>query len=113
MCGAALADLPPGVACNVDVTFDVAGGNSALWAEWWRARLTKGRLKKGTSNMMTEALANKSCTPCRGGVPPLTREHAEILLHRRQTGGYQGKLTTSSGVSGFAISGRRLAPLAQ
>ena len=30
--------------------------------------------------MMTEALANKSCTPCRGGVPPLTREHAEILL---------------------------------
>jgi 4a-hydroxytetrahydrobiopterin dehydratase len=26
---------------------------------------------------MTEALANKTCTPCRGGVPPLTREQAE------------------------------------
>ena len=29
---------------------------------------------------MTEALASKTCTPCRGGVPPLTREEAEILL---------------------------------
>ena len=28
---------------------------------------------------MTETLANKTCTPCRGGVPPLTREQAEIL----------------------------------
>ena len=28
---------------------------------------------------MTEALATKTCTPCRGGVPPLTREQAEIL----------------------------------
>jgi 4a-hydroxytetrahydrobiopterin dehydratase len=26
---------------------------------------------------MTEALASKTCTPCRGGVPPLTREQAE------------------------------------
>jgi len=26
---------------------------------------------------MAEALAQKSCTPCRGGVPPLTREEAE------------------------------------
>ena len=59
--------------------------------------------------MMTEALANKSCTPCRGGVPPLTREHAEILLGQPRHGSYQRKLTTSSGVSGFAISGRRLA----
>ena len=28
---------------------------------------------------MTEALASKTCTPCRGGVPPLTREEAEIF----------------------------------
>jgi 4a-hydroxytetrahydrobiopterin dehydratase len=26
---------------------------------------------------MTETLAEKKCTPCRGGVPPLTREEAE------------------------------------
>src|SRR5262245_1481138 len=28
---------------------------------------------------MAETLANKICTPCRGGVPPLTREQAELL----------------------------------
>ena len=28
---------------------------------------------------MTETLANKTCTPCHGGVPPLTREQAELL----------------------------------
>jgi 4a-hydroxytetrahydrobiopterin dehydratase len=28
---------------------------------------------------MTETLANKTCTPCRGGVPPLTREQADLL----------------------------------
>ena len=28
---------------------------------------------------MTEALASKSCTPCRGGIPPLTREQAELF----------------------------------
>ena len=28
---------------------------------------------------MAETLANKTCTPCRGGVPPLTREQAEQL----------------------------------
>src|SRR5918996_6236512 len=28
---------------------------------------------------MTEALVSKTCTPCRGGVPPLTREQAEIF----------------------------------
>ena len=31
---------------------------------------------------MQTALAEKSCTPCRGGVPPLTREAAED--YRRQ-----------------------------
>ena len=28
---------------------------------------------------MTEALACKTCTPCRGGIPPLTREQAELF----------------------------------
>ena len=36
------------------------------------------RLTRGASNM-TEALASKTCTPCRGGVPPLTREQAELF----------------------------------
>ena len=31
---------------------------------------------------MASALVEKSCTPCRGGVPPLTREEAEE--YRRQ-----------------------------
>src|SRR3979490_3455022 len=33
---------------------------------------------------MTEALASKTCTPCRGGIPPLTREQAE-LFHAQAT----------------------------
>jgi 4a-hydroxytetrahydrobiopterin dehydratase len=28
---------------------------------------------------MTQALTTKSCTPCRGGIPPLTSEEAEKL----------------------------------
>ena len=28
---------------------------------------------------MTDALASKTCTPCRGGIPPLTREQAELF----------------------------------
>src|SRR5215470_17025392 len=28
---------------------------------------------------MTEALVKKTCTPCRGGIPPLTREQAELF----------------------------------
>src|SRR3984957_19010125 len=29
---------------------------------------------------MTEALVEKTCAPCRGGIPPLTRAEAEELL---------------------------------
>jgi 4a-hydroxytetrahydrobiopterin dehydratase len=29
---------------------------------------------------MTEMLAEKTCTPCRGGIPPLTPQEAEGLL---------------------------------
>jgi hypothetical protein len=32
---------------------------------------------------MTEALASKTCTPCRGGIPPLTREQAELFTRTR------------------------------
>ena len=28
---------------------------------------------------MSETLVNKTCTPCRGGIPPLAREQAELL----------------------------------
>jgi 4a-hydroxytetrahydrobiopterin dehydratase len=28
---------------------------------------------------MTEALAGKTCTPCRGEIPPLTRGQAELF----------------------------------
>ena len=28
---------------------------------------------------MTDVLAERTCTPCRGGIPPLTREDAERL----------------------------------
>jgi hypothetical protein len=36
------------------------------------------RLTRGASNM-TEVLASKTCAPCRGGIPPLTREQAELF----------------------------------
>ena len=39
---------------------------------------------------MTEALAGKTCTPCRGGISPLTREQAELFhaqAPRLATGG--------------------------
>jgi 4a-hydroxytetrahydrobiopterin dehydratase len=29
---------------------------------------------------MTSSLVEKTCTPCRGGIPPLTRDQAERLL---------------------------------
>lgn len=35
---------------------------------------------------MTDSLAGKACTPCRGGIPPLTREEAEPYL--RETPGW-------------------------
>src|SRR5271163_150417 len=62
------------------------------------------RLTRGASNV-TEALASKTCTPCRGGIPPLTREQAELFHAQAPDGNLQRKLTASSGASGFAISG--------
>lgn len=29
---------------------------------------------------MTDALVDKTCTPCRGGIPPLSQQEAETLL---------------------------------
>ena len=58
---------------------------------------------------MIEALAGKTCTLRRGGIPPLTREQAELFHAQapdRQLA--EGKLTTSGGASGFAISATRL-----
>ena len=65
------------------------------------------RLTRGASNV-TEALASKTCTPCRGGIPPLTREQAELFHAQAPDWQLRRKLTASSGASGFAISGRRL-----
>src|SRR6202011_498059 len=39
--------------------------------------LVRAKVDTRASNM-TEALASKTCTPCRGGIPPLTREQAEL-----------------------------------
>src|SRR6202022_4472144 len=39
----------------------------------WRAKVDT------RASNMTEALVSKTCTPCRGGIPPLTREQAELF----------------------------------
>ena len=36
------------------------------------------------------SLASRSCTPCRGGIPPLSRE--EVEAHHRQTQNFAGAL---------------------
>ena len=40
--------------------------------------LVRAKVDTRASNM-TEALASKTCAPCRGGIPPLTREQAELF----------------------------------
>ena len=47
---------------------------------------------------MASALAEKACTPCRGGVPPLTREEAE---------GYRGQAPDWALMDGAARIERR------
>jgi 4a-hydroxytetrahydrobiopterin dehydratase len=44
------------------------------------------RMIQETSNM-TKTLVSKTCTPCRGGIPPLTRKLAEVF--RAQTPDWQ------------------------
>jgi 4a-hydroxytetrahydrobiopterin dehydratase len=38
---------------------------------------------------MTETLAEKKCTPCRGGIPPLT--HAEAERFQSQTPNWESR----------------------
>jgi 4a-hydroxytetrahydrobiopterin dehydratase len=53
---------------------------------------------------MTDTLVSKTCTPCRGGIPPLTRKLAEVF--RTQTPDWQlrdeaHRIERSFGVSNF------------
>src|SRR5258705_5836345 len=57
---------------------------------------------------MTEALASKTCAPCRGEYLHSRASKLSSFTHRPQTGNWRRKLTVSSGASGFAISERRL-----
>jgi 4a-hydroxytetrahydrobiopterin dehydratase len=43
-----------------------------------RFRTVQATVDTRASNM-TETLVSKTCTPCRGGIPPLTREQAELF----------------------------------
>ena len=56
---------------------------------------------------MTDTLAEKKCTPCRGGIAPLTHEEAERF--RSQTPKMMA--TASSGPSALAIFAKHLALL--
>jgi 4a-hydroxytetrahydrobiopterin dehydratase len=40
--------------------------------------MLSGRLIREVSNM-SETLVSKTCTPCRGGIPPLTPEQAQLF----------------------------------
>jgi len=50
---------------------------------------------------MTEALASKTCTPCRGEYLHSRASKLSSFLHRPQAGNWWRKLTASSGASGF------------
>ena len=52
---------------------------------------------------MTEMLAEKTCTPCRGGIPPLTRDQAQRL----QAQACLTMPTASNAHFDSAISGKR------
>ena len=46
----------------------MGGGQCQAWFEFTRE-----------AKQMSEVLVSKTCTPCRGGIPPLTREQAQLL----------------------------------
>jgi 4a-hydroxytetrahydrobiopterin dehydratase len=76
--GPAIGSTDPGAAAAV-----IAVPSMAWFAELTTPlsqlpALGRRQLTRGASNM-TEALASKTCTPCRGGIPPLTREQAELF----------------------------------
>jgi 4a-hydroxytetrahydrobiopterin dehydratase len=57
---------------------------------------------------MTEALASKTCTPCRGGIPPLTREQAELFHAQAPDWQLAEEAHRIERSFRFAISARRL-----
>jgi hypothetical protein len=57
---------------------------------------------------MTEALASKTCTPCRGGIPPLTREQAELFHGQAPDWQLLEEAHRIERSFRFAISGRHL-----
>ena len=56
---------------------------------------------------MTETLAEKTCTPCRGGIPPLTRDEAQRLQAQAPIGNWRMMPAASSARFDSAISGSR------
>jgi hypothetical protein len=86
-----------------------AGPGRSIQPRWrGRAQRRRGDRMRRRLSHMTEALAGKTCTPCRGAISPLTREQAKLSRTGPQTGNWRRKLTVSSGASGFAISASRL-----
>src|SRR3981189_2361578 len=57
---------------------------------------------------MTEALASKTCTPCRGGIPLLTREQAELFHAQAPDWQLAEEARRIERSFRFALSGRRL-----
>jgi hypothetical protein len=52
-------------------------------------------------------LAEKTCTPCRGGVPPLTAQQAEDCARRHPNGRSWTMHAASNVPSGFETSAKR------
>ena len=57
---------------------------------------------------MADTLVGKTCTPCKGGIPPLTRQEGRTLSRARfRNGSCATTRIASSASSSFAISARR------
>ncbi|HEY7748067.1 MAG TPA: 4a-hydroxytetrahydrobiopterin dehydratase [Aestuariivirgaceae bacterium] len=52
-----------------------AGDVAPTWSGW-----KYERKQKSTGDLNMNSLAEKTCTPCKGGVPPLTADEAKSLL---------------------------------
>ena len=57
---------------------------------------------------MIDTLVAKTCTPCRGGIPPLTPQEAEHFHVHVPQWEYVTRPDASSGPSDFATFARRL-----
>ena len=58
---------------------------------------------------MAETLVGKSCTPCKGGIPPLTRRRPSAFTSRFQSGSCATRPARSSAISGSRTLARRCA----